>query len=92
LEKDKIPHAVPLPHGVILFKNCLDEEEQIELINTSLKLAKESPNEGLLPKKKFEGKEKKSRSVTFLQLARLFKECKFNGRTNRTIGVCSGNV
>jgi len=63
--KEKKVIAHPLPHGVVHFKNCLDEEEQLSLVKACLKLADEEPNRGLLPRCKYAGVSKKAVPILF---------------------------
>ncbi len=57
--------AQQLPHGVVLFKNCLDEDEQISLVRTCLRLADDETNKGLLPRTKFSSPSKKAVPLLF---------------------------
>jgi alkylated DNA repair dioxygenase AlkB len=66
LKDDKAQcEARALPHGVVLFKNCLDIEEQISLVRTCLKLADEEVNRTLLPRTKYTATSKKAVPLLF---------------------------
>jgi len=45
---------IPLPHGVLLFKNCLDEKGQLELVNVCWKISSFGGNETLLKRTKYQ--------------------------------------
>jgi alkylated DNA repair dioxygenase AlkB len=63
--KDKKISAQPLPHGVVLFKGCLDLEEQLSLVRACVKMADEEPNKGLLPRCKYASTSKKAVPILF---------------------------
>jgi len=63
--KDKKISAQPLPHGVVLFKGCLDLEEQLSLVRACLKMADEEPNRGLLPRCRYASTSKKAVPILF---------------------------
>jgi len=53
------------PHGVVLFKHCLDRDEQISLVRTCLRLASEEPNKALLPRTRYTETSKKAVPILF---------------------------
>jgi hypothetical protein len=50
--------VVPYPYGVVVFKNCLDEKGQKDILNACMELTKVGGNEKLLPKKAYERESK----------------------------------
>lgn len=63
--KKKRCKARVYPHGVVLFKRCLDNDEQISLVRTCLRLASEEPNKSLLPRTKYTETSKKAVPILF---------------------------
>jgi len=57
--------AVHLPFGVVLFKNCLNEKQQMELLDTCLMLTNFGGNEKLLPKHRYTSKSRNAIPLLF---------------------------
>jgi hypothetical protein len=50
-DSKNVKELVPLANGAILFKKCLNEKEQLELVNMCYKMSLEGGNETLLKSK-----------------------------------------
>jgi len=65
LRKKTSGQIMALPHGVILFKNCLDEDAQKDVMDTCLRIAETGGNQLILKKEKWQGSSKRAIPLLF---------------------------
>jgi len=64
-KKKTFADVIGLPQGVLLFKHCLSEDEQMDVVNTCLQIAEQGGNEFLLKKEKYSSTSKKAIPLLF---------------------------